>query len=428
VLKTTLRHYLEQVYPNQDLVFWFDPLELREDPNNHTIHVSFPHPLFGQWFMHTVRQDFEAHAKSCLHAPLVYGYPPHPPKSGPENPAEAQWPQSGAGPETPDTKKSLFLPSADHTFSTFLVNKKNDFPLAAAKKAALQADNPPHSPFILYGQSGTGKTHLLDAMANAVTSAFPRMPLHYGYPDSICRLLPNDAGQAVFLDDVQRICLFPDLQDQFTLFLDRLAQSKGFVVCAFDDHPASCPYLLPKLLSRLSAGLVLELKKPDLDIRRRYVHVKNEQFGIGISKEQELLIAQRYQDFRSIDGILARIVTYRSTINCHEDIRTILEQEKERKVLTPEDIIAAIARHYDVAPEKLTAKNRNKTLTLPRQISIFLIRELLGLSLVHLGKIFGGRDHSSVLYSVKKIEELRKSNKDAHKTITELKHLCLSKT
>jgi chromosomal replication initiator protein len=429
VLKTTLRHYLERVYTNRDLDFWFDPLELREDPHNNTILVSFPHALFGQWFMHTVRRNFEICANSFLQARLVYDYPPRFPDHAPESSAngEEKKPESNNPDKIPESGNGFFQPCAGHTFSTFLVNKKNDFPLAAAKKAALQADNPPHSPLILYGPSGSGKTHLLGAMANAVKNEFQNIPIYYGCMDSIGWIQPHDSAQTVFLDDLQRITHFSGLQDSFALLLDRLGNGKGLVVCVFDSHPASCPEILPKLLSRLSSGLVLELKKPDLDIRRRYIHAKNEQSDMGINKDQELLIAQRFQDIRSIDGVLARITAYRSTINKNADIGVILEKATEEKILTPADIITVIARHYDLSPKELTQKSRNRTLTLPRQISIYLVRELLGLSLIRLGNIFGGRDHSSILYSIKKIEDLRKRNKDVHKTLTDLKHLCLAK-
>jgi chromosomal replication initiator protein len=432
VLKTTLRHHLEQVYADQDLASWFDPLDVSEDPDNNTIRISFPHALFGQWFMHTVRQDFESHAGSFLQAQLIYDCPSHLLQRHMPEMSKDTYAGKRNKTSTPIPAKkenSSFLPSPCHTFASFLVNKKNDFPLAAAKKAVLQANNPPHSPLIIYGLSGSGKTHLLDAMVNAVKNEFPHMPIHYGDMDIVGRMTPYDipAGHAVFLDDIQRINLFPDLQDKFALLLDRLSQGKGFVVCTFDNHPSSCPNLLPKLLSRLSSGLVLELKKPDLDIRRRYIQAKNEEFGFGFSREQELIMAQRYQDFRSLDGFLARIITYRSTMNQNADLSAILEKETEQKILTPTGIIAAISLHYDVSPDMLTEKNRTKTLILPRQIAIFLTRELLGLSLVHLGQIFGGRDHSSIIYSIKKIEELRKRNKDIHKTLTELKHLCLSR-
>jgi chromosomal replication initiator protein len=425
VLKTTLRHYLEQMYTNRDLAFWFDPLVFREDPQNNAIRVSFPHALFGQWFMHTVRRNFESCAQSFLQTSMVYDLPSLLAESAPRQPDGPNLREAErADPVQRSGQKSL-QPPAEQTFASFLVNKKNDFPLAAAKKAALHPDTRSHSPFIIYGPSGSGKTHLLNSMANAFSGKFPELPFHYGSVDSL-GLIP-ETSRKIFLDDLQRISLFPELQDVLTLLLDRLALDQGLFVCALDSHPAYCAGLQPKLLSRLSSGLVLELKKPDLDIRRRYIHAKNKQFGLEIGKDQELILAQRYQDFRSIDGILARISAYRSTINRNADIAAILEKETEQKALTPEDIISVIAGHYNFSPDDLVQKKRGKSLTLPRQISIYLVRELLGLSLMRLGKIFGGRDHSSILYSIKKINELRKSDQDMHKILTELKHLCLSR-
>jgi chromosomal replication initiator protein len=435
VLKTTLRHHLERIYTERELSAWFDPLNFHEDRNNHVVRVAFPHALFGQWFMRTVRNGFETHALDLIGDPLVYEYPPRPERQRPENSLETttalQRRNDCQQAEYSALKgKSLQQPLPEHTFATFLVNKKNDFPLAAARDAVAGADNHGYSPFIVYGQSGCGKTHLLEAMVNALNSSCPQISLLYGGSQLIRRLQPEllATGQAIFLDDLQTISSSAALQKKLIMLLDNLKNTQGFLACTLDSHPAQCPELLPRLISRLSAGLILELKKPDLDIRRQYIQMKNKKLSLQLSKEQTLSLAQRHNDFRTMDGILARIKAYRSAMSGSPDQDTILEKAIERKSPSPADIISVTAGHYQLSADLLTGRSRKKTLILPRQVSMLLTQELLGISLVSLGRIFGGRDHSSILYSLKRIKQLEKENKDMHKTITSLKHLCLSRT
>jgi chromosomal replication initiator protein len=235
----------------------------------------------------------------------------------------------------------------------------------------------------------------------------------------------------VFLDVVQRVASCAILQDALVALLDMFQTSRRLLALSFDSPPLICPELDPKLLSRLASGLVVEVKKPDLDIRRQYLQRENSAKKIGLSKEQILALSQCYQDIRAIDGALRRLTAYRSLLRGKgpdgrtPDIDSIIERGEDHSVLTPSSIIAVVARHFSLPPEEISGKSRTRTSSLARHIAIHLCRELLGLSLVQTGRIFSGRDHSSVLYSIKKIKQLQEKNKDVHKQVEDLRQLCL---
>lgn len=452
VLKTTLRRHLEQIYPSRELASWFDPLGVDIDREGRSVRISFPHPLFRQWFMGTIRPAFEEHARAVAQG-LRFEYQ----DDAPEGAAAPPLRQTVAAPSSPALpsgrslfpgqtakasfskaparpKSEGFIPAllGRYNFEDFLVNRKNDFPVAAAKEAVARAANPLYTPLIIYGQSGSGKTHLLGAMANALLSEQPDLPFFYGNADMLqTRVLPGTLvpldEKVVFMDDAERISSNRQLQDELILVVDMFRAENRLLVLAFDTHPVSCPGLCQKLLSRLNGGLVLELKKPDIDIRRQYVQQKNFQFELGLSREQILSLAQRYQDFRTIDGALTRLKAYRTLVDRPEtDFAGILGTGGEQKVLTPAGIIAHASTLFSVSAEDISGKSRDKKASLARQLSMYLCRELLGLSLAQVGHFFGGRDHSSVHYTIKKVIELQQSNKDMNKYLAELKQLCLS--
>ena len=334
----------------------------------------------------------------------------------------------------------------DHyTFDSFLANRKNDFPLNAARECVHKAAKPPYTPFIVYGQSGAGKSHLLGAMANALRGN--GKALYFGGIAYLERLAAAPGRQApitdhyVFIDEAQRIAADThgapgtrDAQDALAALIDIFQASGKLLVLSFDAHPAECAGLGQKLRSRLVSGLVVEIKRPDLDIRRQYVQQKNAAHSLGLDKEQIMTIAHRYQDIRSIDGALARLSAYRDLVSSQNpdaagvtDLASILDRGGVETQLTPVSIILTVAKELALPPEEITGKKRDKTLSLARHIAMLLCRELLGLSLIQTGRIFSGRDHSSVLYSIKKIKQLQESDKVVHKRVKDLRKLCLSK-
>ena len=455
MLKTTLRQHLEQVYPDKELSCWFDPLDVREDKESNEVRISFPHALFGQWFMASVRPNFETHARPFLRSRLlVYACAPF---QGNQLPLANNGPNTEAGKDSPGINEGMgneegFPPKSAGTnagarsqksapqytpigeppkrltFASFLVNRKNDFPLAAARAAVSVADDPKYSPFVVYGQSGSGKTHLLGAIANALYEEKPQLFVYYGDIEifDLMEAAPPLPGRVFIIDNAQRICTDQQIQEQLIRILDKFSAVNTLMVFAFDTHPSTCADISQKLVARLCGGLVLELKKPDIDIRRQYIHRQSEATGVDISKEQELTLAQHYHDFRSIDGVLARIVTYRSTMRQEGDLRSFLEKDDDQKILTPTAIIAVTSKFFSVSPEAITGKSRDKSTALPRQVAMFLIRELLGIPLAQIGILFSGRDHSSIVYAIKKIKESALKNKDTNILLTELKKLCLT--
>ncbi len=478
VLKTTLRQHLENIYPNHELTCWFDPLGVDVDYDTKAVRIFFPHALFRRWFMDSIRPAFEEHAKSVIAGfsllyegisgsrPAVESQKPVEPTKTPRAPLAPEPPASPLpgvaakvsskaapspgrtrqdSPGIPDPAPSPAPAAASspshaegfistllgrYTFEGFLVNRKNDFPLAAAKEAVAKAKCPAYTPLVIYGQSGSGKTHLLGAMANFLLSEKPALSFFYGNADLLqTRIMPGSLipldEKVVFMDDAQGICTNQQSQDELIVALDMFRTENRLLVLAFDTHPANCSGLSQKLIARLTAGLVLELKKPDIDIRRQYAQQKNQQLELGLSREQVLALAQRYQDFRTIDGALTRLKAYRSLVNRQDtDLANILGPGNEQKLLTPAVIIAHAAKLYSVSPEDIVGKGRGADSTLARQLAIYLCRDLLGLSLVQVGHVFGGRDHSSIHYTLKKVTQLQQSNKDIHNALAQLKLLC----
>ena len=457
LLKNTLRQELEKAFPSQELAQWFDPLAVAVDESGKILNVSFPHAFFGQWFMETRRKAFELHVTPHINgmrivyengndfnekeagafSPPIFPWAAHQPPALPA--AEKQ------GPVTVATNRSDSLSGETttfffflHTFDTFIANKKNDFPLAAAHEAVEKALCPPYTPFVIYGQSGSGKTHLLGAMANALLAAYPGMPLFHGGVDYLDRMVlsssrfPSLLEKIVFIDDIQRVYHSPGLQDALVDLIDIFHVSQRLLVLSADIHPVNSPGLTPKLLSRLTGGLVVELKKPDMDVRRQYLQQKNAVFKLGLTKERLVYLAQHHQDIRSIDGILTRISTYRSLCDPQGgDVEKFLdhgaEEHPNRRFLTADFILDTVSKHFSVSKESITGKKREKSVALARPIAMLLCRELLHISLEQVGVIFGGRDHSSVLYSLKKINELQKSNKDVNIQVASLKQMCLTR-
>ena len=457
LLKSTLRQELEKAFPSQELAQWFDPLAVAVDETGKILNVSFPHAFFGQWFMETRRKTFELHVTPHINGMrIVYKdgndssekkadafIQPVFPWAAHQPPVASASRKQGTGTASANNSNTLAAETSNfllerHRFDTFIANRKNDFPLAAAHEAVEKAFCPPYTPFVIYGQSGSGKTHLLGAMANALLVAYPGMPLFHGGVDYLDRMVlsssrfPSLLEKIVFIDDIQRVYHSQGLQDALVDLIDIFHVSQRLLVLSADVHPASSPGLTPKLLSRLTGGLVVELKKPDMDVRRQYLQQKNAAFKLGLTKERLLHLAQHHQDIRSIDGILTRISTYRSLCDPQgADVDKFLdhgaEEHPSRRFLTSDFILDTVSKHFSVSKESIIGKKREKSVALARPIAMLLCRELLHISLEQVGAIFSGRDHSSVLYSLKKINELQKSNKDVNIKVATLKQMCLTR-
>ncbi|MDR3176317.1 MAG: hypothetical protein LBU06_07290 [Desulfovibrio sp.] len=436
MFKQNIRKQLLEAFPADEVRRWFDPLDISVDQEDCLMRVVFPHLFFRERFMCEVRPFFENIAsRLCENLTIVYALP-----CGP------------AGKDCPQPDKSLFqarLRPEKHdnlllehfTFENFLFNRKNDFPLAVAHETVDKVsarELPPFTPFVLHGQSGSGKSHLLGAMANALN----KKDLHvfYGEPAAFMENISLGSGRyaapeedCIFLDDAQICAREARMQTDLAALIDICLASGRLLVLSFDTHPAHCPDLSQKLASRLASGLSVELKRPDMNIRLVYAEKKNKLFDLGLKPELILNLVRRTQDIRGIDGYLARLTAFRSMVSkqgasaVSYDASVIIDKDAEDAKPTPASIVDHVARHFSVSPEDIIGKRRDKAISLPRHIAIFLCRDLLGLSLVQIGGFFGKRDHTSIIYSVNKMARLLDSDKDMHKLTEDIGKLCLGR-
>jgi len=430
VLKQQLRRRLEQVTPEADLARWFDPLELHPLPDTPDIVVEFPHAYFADWFMAEVKDTFERQVSLFLGPGYVLRY-----RNRPGMPTPVQ---GSAGP----LSSSIDFPFGhEYTFEQFFTNQKNLFPLATARDIA-KSREAKFNPLVVQGEPGTGKTHLLRCMANEISKTHDRNYIFMGSVDDLAGLYasgPKDSPISVrshlsgmhcfFLDDLHRLDEYPVLCRELLSLFDTFIDSRRQMAFSTSQPLSALQFLPPALKARLDGALMLQLHLPDLDVRLKYVQDHCQRKKIQLTKAQMLTLAQRHQDFRGLHGLLIKFQAFRELLK--KDISEAIfenilgrSQDERTARTSPQVIMEQVSRRFKVDVKSILGSKRNKEIVLARQVAMLLCREELGLSYPALGRLFGGKDHTTVLHSIKKIKQLQTDSNDMKELVNSLRRSC----
>lgn len=310
----------------------------------------------------------------------------------------------------------------DYTFTNFVVGSSNQFAHAAALAVAnLPAEA--YNPLIIYGGTGVGKTHLLQAIGHHMRQRHPGWQVVYLPAEHFMRELlqalyheRTEAFQAYYrqadvllVDDLQFIAGRERTQEAFLHTFDALYTARKQIVLSSNKPPQEMTPLAVRLRSRLSAGLMADMQPPDLETRLAILDKKATEHGIALPHNVAMLIASCIRaNVRELEHSLTRIATYASLQAQSIDgalAETVLQQalaELQQAVTAPR-IQQAVAEHFGLKVSELRSKKRQRDIVFPRQVAMFLCRELTDASLPEIGRHFGGRDHTTVLYACTQI-------------------------
>lgn len=428
--KQTIREHLSARHSEADLQAWFDPLHFNVLESG-TIEIRFPHALFSNWFGKERQKRLEKELAG-LHdgiSRIVYLKPGN---RRARTVAKPKMEQQASRKDNAD--------NAQFSFDTFIYNKKNEFPVTMAHKLAVRIEDPLHIPFVICGKGGCGKTHLLRAMAGTAQKTVQHGDIYIGTVEDAGALFTADPAsfkqtmlqyKAIFLDDGQNLAAFPYLQQEFVLIADSFKENKKNFVLAIDDGLDQTA-LNPKLRARLESGLSVTVKKPDLDVRMRYAKAQCAAQRIQLKKELLLPIAQRFTSLTIIQGIIAKAAAFQLQNGkpfTASDMEKILAgmDSIAGKCATVPAIISQVADAFSVTPEDIMGMDRGSDAVLARQTAMYLCRKLLAAPYASLGQYFYGKNHSTVMYSVKKIEKKIENDKVMNKLVTKIRKKFLSR-
>jgi len=314
--------------------------------------------------------------------------------------------------------------SPRHTFESFIVGSSSRFTHAACMAVA-QNPGRAYNPLFIFGGSGLGKTHLLHAIGHAVISSRPGLRVYYlpaeRFTNEMIYAIQHAQTLAfrnkyrnvdlLLIDDIQFLAGKESTQEEFFYTFNALRDAHKQIVVTADKPPKDIPMLEERLTSRFNQGLITDVKQPDLETRIAILRNRCEQEGADVrfSEDVLLLIADRIRsNIRDLEGCLVRLMAVAAltgqeiTLELAEEVlQHYVDAEPEQ--LTPERVVALVAEHFSVKGEALFGQRRTRSVALPRQVAMYLLRQLTELSLVDIGRMFGGRDHSTVIYACEKI-------------------------
>ncbi len=432
---------------------WFAPIEA-VDLNDQYLELKVPNRFFCEWIdnhygkvlNNAIVQVLGEHRKVKYHIKN---------NSLPDSPYVA----TDIQPATPSLNKISFShPASDspfytrinerYTFENFVVGDGNNFAYAAARAVADSPGRTNYNPLIVYGGTGLGKTHLIQAIGNYALTKYPMTKVFYTSSETFTSHFINAIQQnrisefsayyrscdILLLDDIHFFSNKGKTQEEFFHTFNDLHQNGKQIVLTSDRPINELMDLEERLISRFKWGLIVDVQPPDFETRLAILRKKCDESDLDIPGDVlEYLAANLVENVRELEGALTKImaqVTFTAAEPTLELARQIVNEiaPPDKKVLTIESIVEYTAKVFNLSSDHLRAKTRKKDIVRARQVAMYLAKQMTNHSLITIGLHFGGRDHSTVIHAINTIEELLKKDANLRNQIESMKkHLVYQK-
>lgn len=410
---------------------WFKPTSFVADGGS-SITVRVPNPLFKDWLtkhysvvlseaLAEVRRPGASVVFVAEGAPI--------PAAAPEPVVTVEALEPAAPTNAPVTAPGGLNPR--YTFDTFIVGPSNQFAHAACRAVA-EAPSRSYNPLFIYGGVGLGKTHLMHAVGHYVLQHDPSLKLTYISSERFMNEMINAVRydrildfreryrsvDVLLVDDIQFVSGKEGTQTEFFHTFNALYDAQKQIVLSSDRPPHEIPALEERLRSRFEWGLIADIQPPDLETKVAILKRKAETEAVPLSDSVAMYIAGRIKsNIRELEGSLIRLIAYASltgrevSLDLAQDVlKNVIDQDD--KAVTIESIQKYISDYYQLKMGELKSRNNSKSIAMPRQVAMYLCKSLTNASLPEIGRSFGGKHHSTVIHSIKKVEEMRKKDQD----------------
>jgi len=425
--------FVEGRIDRQNFITWFKPTQFERLDENNNLFVKVPNPIFEEWLsshysnlLQEALQSFDlANAKIRFSA------------EGTSQPKKESA-MSGTPVQTTLNFDSVeYLLNPKYTFDRFVVASCNQFAHAAALAVA-ESPSKVYNPLFIYGGVGLGKTHLMQAVGHKIKAMNRRVRLNYvsseKFTNEVINAIRYDRTLALrekyrsvdilLIDDIQFISGKEATQQEFFHTFNALYDAQKQIVLSSDSLPKEIPLIEERLQSRFESGLIADIQPPDLETKVAILKKKAESENFEIPDNVAFYIASKIKsNVRELEGSLVRLMAFSSLRGekaslpmAQEVLKHILKSQE--KHISIEQIQRTVADYFNLKVSALKSKNNAKVIAQPRQVGMYLCRQLTGASFPEIGREFGGKHHTTVLHSVKKVEELRTTSKDFNSMIS----------
>jgi chromosomal replication initiator protein len=327
------------------------------------------------------------------------------------------------------------------TFENFAVSSSNQMAYAAAQAVSQSLGNA-YNPLFIYGGVGVGKTHLMVSVGNYTLRIEPEKKVLFctgeDFTNDIVEGIRNKTTQAfrnkyrkldlLLIDDIQFIAGKDSVQEEFFHTFNAVTSVGGQIILTSDRPPSEIAKLEERLRSRFEAGLIVDVAPPDFELRCAITQIKAKEKGVDLSSEQVQMVAANAESARKIEGLLMKLLTEVHTKKSpitNELIESSFAKNLETNVSivrsTPDKVTDIVSKYYQVGKRSLLGESRARPIARPRQVLMYLLRTHLGISLEEVGRVVGGRDHTTVMHAVANITQLATQDVQIREDISRIK-------
>lgn len=456
----------EQELPPQQFNTWIRPLRLEgEDDYINGLRLLAPNGFILKWvkerYLTRIEELGSAFFSSPVSVSLILGERAASPVPNQHTPAakvatepvahknnERQNNPSTVLNQTQEKSRSLYEKTRlipGFTFENLIVGKANDLARAASTQVAINPGGAAYNPMFIYGGAGLGKTHLIHAIGNHILEQNPDKIVRYvhaeDYYSDVVRAYQTKSFDVfkryyrsldvLLLDDVQFFNNKNRTQEEFFYVFNALIESKKQIVISCDTYPKNISGLEDRLITRFDWGLTVQIEPPEIEMRVAILKKKAEVEGVALDDEVSFYIAKHLRsNVRELEGALKKVLAYASFHGRKIDLDLAKESLKDligavNQQITVENIQKTVADYFKIKVADLFSKKRTRQIARPRQVAMWLAKNLTSQSYPSIGDAFGGRDHTTVLHAVRTIESLRAKdnelNHDVHVLLQVLK-------